>query len=144
MKFLKNHKGFTLIEMISVILVLGVISAVAIPAFDRGGVSATLSANTVQTDIQYIQELAMTRNKTISITFNASTDNYVITLDPGGVYPAETRDLPQGTTIQTGGTVTFNKYGERASGSDTSIVLESGGSTATVTIDQFTGRATVS
>lgn len=144
MKLLKNHNGFTLIEMITIVVVLGIISAVAIPAFDRGDIDVTLTANTVQTDIQYIQELAMTRNQSIGITFTASATSYVITDDPGGVYPEETRELPQGTTIQTGGTVTFNKYGERASGSATSIVLASGGNTATITIDQFTGRATVS
>jgi len=130
--------------MISIILVLGIISAVAIPSFDRGGINVSLTANTVQTDIQYVQELAMTRNEEVSITFTSSATSYTLTADPNSVFGAETRDLPQGTSIQTGGTVTFNSAGERLASSASSIVLISGSNTATITIEQYTGRVTVS
>nr|MBC8282459.1 prepilin-type N-terminal cleavage/methylation domain-containing protein [Nitrospinota bacterium] len=99
MKFLKNNKGFTLIEIISVILVLGIISAVAIPMFDQGSINATLVANTVQTDIQYTQELAMARNQEASITFTNGANSYELPAD--SVFNSERGDLPNGVTINT-------------------------------------------
>ena len=55
MKYLKNAKGFTLIEIISVVLVMGIISAVAVPMFDTAGIDVSVSASTVQSDIRYVR-----------------------------------------------------------------------------------------
>jgi len=142
MKFLKNSKGFTLIEMISVILVLGIISAVAIPMFDQGTINATLVANTVQTDIQYTQELAMTRNQDITISFGASATSYNLPTDPSGIWPADPRALPQGVTIQDAVDVTFNKHGEISSGGAV-VTLNASDTLMTVTVQGYTGRVTV-
>ena len=142
MKFLKNNKGFTLIEMVSVILVLGIISAVAIPMFDQSTINATLVANTVQTDIQYTQELAMTRNQNIAISFGAGATSYNLPTDPGGVWSADTRELPQGVTIQNAVSITFNKHGEIGSGGAV-VNLNAGGTPITVTVAGYTGRVTV-
>lgn len=144
MKFLRNKKGFTLIEIISVILVIGIMSAIAIPFFDTSPISVSMAGNTVQTDIQYTQELAMTRDQDVSIVFIASANTYDVPVDPNGVFPLETRQLPQGVTIQTGGTVTFNSFGERSATSAASIVLNASGNAITITIEQLTGRVTVS
>ncbi|MBT3509026.1 MAG: prepilin-type N-terminal cleavage/methylation domain-containing protein, partial [Nitrospina sp.] len=43
MQFLKNKKGFTLIEIISAILVVGIIGAVAMPLFDTGNINVSVS-----------------------------------------------------------------------------------------------------
>ena len=142
MKFLKNNKGFTLIEMVSVILVLGIISAVAIPMFDQGTINATLVANTVQTDIQYTQELAMTRDQNVSIVFTNGSSTYDVPADPNGVYPAETRPLPNGVVIQGNTTVTFNGNGE-TSASGSTVTLNANGTQMTITVQGITGRATV-
>ncbi|MFT4580055.1 MAG: prepilin-type N-terminal cleavage/methylation domain-containing protein [Nitrospinales bacterium] len=142
MEILKNHKGFTLVELVFVILCLGILSAVAIPSFDRSSITATLSAHTVQTDVKYIQDLAMTRNQNVTIEFLAGAKSYMVTGDPGGVYPAEMRELPQGATILANITIDFNSAGEPSSADY--ITLVSGSETATVAIEQFTGRATVS
>jgi prepilin-type N-terminal cleavage/methylation domain-containing protein len=142
MKFLKNNKGFTLVEMISVILVLGIISAVAVPMFDNSTINATLVANTVQTDIQYTQELAMTRNQDIAISFGAGATSYSLPTDPSGVWPADSRALPQGVTIQDAVSISFNKHGEISSGGAT-VTLIANGIQSTVTVQGITGRATV-
>jgi len=142
MKFLKNNKGFTLIEMISVILVLGIISAVAVPMFDNSTINTTLVANTVQTDIQYTQELAMTRNQDIEISFGAGATSYSLPIDPSGVWSADTRALPQGVTIQDAVNVSFNKHGEISSGGAV-VTLNANGTTMTVTVQGYTGRVTV-
>ena len=144
MEFLKNSKGFTLIEIISVILVIGIIGAVAVPMFDTSTIDVSVAGDTVQGDIQYVQELAMTRDQDVSITFTASATSYDLPTDPGGVYPAETRDLPNGVSIQTGGVVTFNSFGERTAASAGTIVLNAAGNLVTITIEQYTGRASVS
>ncbi len=144
MRFLKNNKGFTLIEMISVILVVGIMGAVALPMFDTSTIDVSMAGNTVQADIQYTQELAMTRDQNVSISFVNNATAYDVPADPNGVFPLETRQLPRATTIQTGGTITFNSFGERTAASAASIVLNASGSTITITIEQLTGRATVS
>lgn len=130
--------------MISVILIVGIIGAVAVPMFDTSTINVSVAGDTVQGDIQYVQELAMTRHTNVSITFTASAVSYDVPADPGGVYPTETRDLPNGVSIQTGGVVTFNSFGERAAASAGTIQLNAGGNLITITIQQITGRATVS
>jgi prepilin-type N-terminal cleavage/methylation domain-containing protein len=144
MKFLQNNKGFTLIEIISAILVIGILAAVALPFFDTATIDVSVAGDTVQTDIQYVQELAMTRDQDVSITFVQNSGSYDVPADPNGVFPLETRDLPGGVIIQSGGTITFNSFGEKTAASAATIVLNASGNPITITIGQITGRATVS
>ncbi|MBT6410730.1 MAG: prepilin-type N-terminal cleavage/methylation domain-containing protein [Nitrospina sp.] len=157
MKFLKNNKGFTLVEMISVILVVGIMGAVALPMFDTSSVDVSVAGNTVQADIQYTQELAMTRDQSVGISFINGATTYDVPADPNGVFPLETRELPKSVTIvSTSTTITFNSFGEKV-GATEIVYLRAGppppgppppgpplGKIITITIEVFTGRVTVS
>ncbi|MBI4389038.1 MAG: prepilin-type N-terminal cleavage/methylation domain-containing protein [Nitrospinae bacterium] len=144
---LRNENGFSIIEIISVILVLGVVAAVVYPSFNISGVGSSTGATIVETDIRFVQELAMSRNPStvgeIGITFTAGQSSYTLT-DPAGMY-TQTRDLPDSTTITQGGTVSFNKYGEpEIAGSSIDIKISDGGTIKTITVEQYTGRTTIS
>ncbi len=144
MKLLQNNKGFTLIEIISVVLVMGILAAVALPVFDTAVIDVSVAGNTVQADIQYTQELAMTRDQDVSITFIQNADSYDVPADPNGVYPLETRKLPRDVKIVSATTtITFNNFGEKT-GATESILLQTGSQTFTISIEQLTGRVTVS
>ena len=157
MKHLKNISGFTLIEIISVILVVGIIGAVAVPMFSTSHLDVSVSGDTVQGDIQYAQELAMTRDQDVSITFNQNASSYDTPSDPNGVYSAETRNFPQNVTIYSSDTtITFNSFGEKVGPTQT-IILWTGAplpdppppgpgpqGSITITVEQFTGRVSVS
>ena len=144
MKYLKNIKGFTLIEIISVILVIGIMGAVALPMFNTAHIDVSLAGDTIQGDIQYAQELAMTRDQNVSINFNQGAFTYDTPADPNGVFSAETRELPQSVSISSSSTIiTFNSFGEKV-GATESIVLSAGSGSITITIEQFTGWVSVS
>ena len=144
MTHLRNRKGFTLVEIISVVLILGIVAAVVVPMMDTSSVEVSVSASTIEGDLRFIQELAMSRNPAtgtpVSIVFSAGATTYAIT-DPSGLYDTS-RTLPDGVTILSGGTISFNKFGEPTS--IASIQVKEGSSVKTITVEQFTGRVTVS
>ena len=66
------------------ILVIGIIGAVAAPMFDTSTIDVSVAGDMAQGDIQYVQELAMTRDQNVSIIFNPGS-SYVVPADPGPV-----------------------------------------------------------
>ena len=56
MKFSKNQKGLTLVELLAVIVILGVISAIAVPSI--GGIIASSKTNADAASVQLLQVTA--------------------------------------------------------------------------------------
>jgi len=80
-KMMKNDKGFTLIELMVVVIILGILAAVAIPKFT--GQSEEARANRVYADLKTIQNA-------VELYF---FDN--------SVYPASVQDLLDGEYLKT-------------------------------------------
>jgi len=79
---LKDYKGFTLIEFVIIILVLGVVSAVAITQMpDMEGIRITQAANKIKSDIRFAQRLAMQLQRRTAILFSVASDNYSIYIE---------------------------------------------------------------
>ena len=70
---MKNQHGFTLIELVIIIVLLAIIAAVAIPRMgDVTSMKAAATAEKLKSDIRYAQELAMTQNRSYRVYFNTA------------------------------------------------------------------------
>ncbi|WP_347330943.1 type II secretion system protein [Marinimicrobium locisalis] len=135
---LRAQRGFSLIELIAVIIVLGIISVVALPRFYSTDVAAVQSArDQTLTAFSTAQQLAMARASDanpIQITVSANslnvTENGNSVTATGSPYPIT---LPQGVTITGGtGSYAFDKLGRTSEGQ---LVIARGSTSATINVE---------
>ena len=74
MSIRRHSKGFTLVELIVTMVVLGIISAVAIPRFaDQQGFQSRAFYEQVQEAIKFAQKAAVAQRKSVYVTTTATT-----------------------------------------------------------------------
>jgi len=144
-----NSKGFTVIELIAVAVIIGILAATVLPNINLGTTSSTVSAwgaaYMIASDIRYTQECAMASLVSKSISFTSGQSAYTFpattpstsSLDPTG-------QLPSGVTIGTTITFTFNSLGEPKAGGGSSVTVSVGGITRMITVTQYTGMVSIS
>jgi len=106
-KRLNNEKGLTLVELLAVIVILGIIAAIAVPSI--GGVIENSRVKAMQadalnvltaSDLYFVDETPTTSTKTVTVTKlktdgflddlgsfegdSTATDNYIVTYDKDG------------------------------------------------------------
>lgn len=69
-----QNKGFSLIELIMVMALVAIVSAVVVPLIFRGGATMTVAAmaRKIKADIQYAQEMAMAKNNLAQVWTGAA------------------------------------------------------------------------
>jgi type IV pilus assembly protein PilA len=98
MKIQRSSKGFTLVEIMIVVVIIGLLAAMAIPAFQKVRMNATRS--TMDNDAkqlssaanQYFMEYSVNSVATATLV-GPALSNYM-------------RDMSKGVTVQGGGTLT--------------------------------------
>jgi MSHA pilin protein MshC len=79
-----NAKGFTLIELVMVLVLIGIIAAIAIPRLpSTAGSKAGAFAGKLQADIRYAQNLAMTRGTRSRVDFSVANQYSVLSSQTG-------------------------------------------------------------
>ena len=132
-----SSQGFTIIELIMVVVLIGILAVSVVPKFmDTNAISLQGGAAMVVADIRYTQELAMGTHQAKTITFTTNDTYYTVN--------SQTMNLPSRVSISSGATFTFNSLGEPTTGGGSSVEIQAGSSTKSITVESYTGRASSS
>jgi len=84
----KSVSGFTLVEMMIVIALIGIIAAIASPNFFayRENTNLKEAARDISSEILYWKQRAVSDSSSYRINFNASSSSYTIQQVTGGVF----------------------------------------------------------
>jgi prepilin-type N-terminal cleavage/methylation domain-containing protein len=141
--------GFSLVELLVVIALISIVSAFAVPTWQRYAAKTDLrtAAREVMADFSNAKQRAVEENLDVyRLTFNVAGNSYVLSrTDTGTVWTKSVASFGNGIRIDSvnfsgGSVVSFQKRGTLSPGS---LILRNGlGSTATITVN-ITGRTYV-
>lgn len=135
---MNNDHGFTLIELIMVIVIIGILAFVAIQKYPTTGISLETAADMIRSDIRSVQALAMAQHTAKILTFGSTIYTFDI---QGGTQQRNLQNIFDGQlTISAPATIGFNSLGEPTKNQDDTISITKGGSTKTLTVLQYTGK----
>lgn len=138
----KASTGFTLVETLVVVVLLGIVSAYIAPkAFNPDQLTLSAQARNLAAHLQYAQWMAVTTGKAVYFCPGADTKSYQILLDSctgTSMNPPVLVTLQNNATLS-GASFNFNSVGTPSSSTDSSVALSAGGTSVTVVIKAVTG-----
>jgi type II secretion system protein H len=140
------REGFTLVEMLVVIVILAIVSAVTIPALrSNPGDEITTSAKTLTTLMQRARQTAVERGQTVSLVVDADNARYWATIvspgNPDSVVSYGAIDLASGATLSADESRSRYVFAPSGAATGGPIVVRLDSRAAVITMDQWTGDA---
>jgi len=74
-----TDSGFSLIEILIVVMIIAIAAAMAIPMMSSaGGIQVRSAANMVAADLEYAKSMAISRGRNFSVVFDKSEESYSV------------------------------------------------------------------
>ncbi len=149
----RGRQGFTLLELVMVIAIMGIVAAIAVPRYGQASARYRIdvAARRIVQDLALASRQARNAGASRTLAFNAAASQYTISNLSGLDRAAQSYQVnllaePYCSRVDSanfGGDVTiiFNGFGQADSGGQ--VVLKSGNLTRTITLDAVSGKATV-
>lgn len=143
----RTRKAYTLAEMVTVAVIVGVMAAVAVPRFNLAAVHKQATDTTAK---KIVTDLRRTRMMAIADAAN-NTSGFELKMLGSSPYASyEINNIDTSATVDThsidsqvsctnGSTFQFGPLGDLLGGSDTTITVSASGRSFTITITSATG-----
>jgi prepilin-type N-terminal cleavage/methylation domain-containing protein len=150
---MRKRSGFTLVELLIVIVLIGIFAAIAIPRFTTNQRTAYTMVRKIVSDLRYTRSLAISSGERYYLHFTNLVDGSYRQYDiykissPSNIHIGDTRFIPANVrctviTEPADDKFTFNYLGECNNGNGTDrIELNDGIETTRVIVIDLTGRA---
>ena len=161
----RKHDGFTLIEIIIVVVILAIVAMIAIPmASSAASIQVKSAASMIAADLEYAKSMAISRGENFSVLFDVSTDSYSIKNQSGDTiaHPVkkgfdyfidlgdEGLDRVDIVSVDFDGTseIQFDYLGSPYNGNENplnsgTVTLQAEAITATITVEPVTGYVSI-
>lgn len=149
--------GYTLIELMVMLAILGIAAAVVIPsAIDQSPFESASGARTIMTDLEYAQNVAITTQTPVTVSFNVGANSYQLTNASGLLKnPMTKADYVVQLAAQSGlngtkissvsfngaASVTFDEMGAPSNAG--TVKIQAGASVCQITVAAATGKVSV-
>jgi MSHA pilin protein MshC len=121
-----NNKGFTLVELVTILIVTGVLAAFAIPRMmDRTGFASRGFYDQAQGAVRYAQKVAVAQRRQITLTISVGGIS-TSAIDPA-TGAALSLAAPSGVSLAPATSFTFDALGTPSFGSQLAISVNSTG-----------------
>jgi prepilin-type N-terminal cleavage/methylation domain-containing protein len=149
---LRNNSGFTLLELIMVIVILAIIGVTVLPKMSANSLNVPNAAEVIANDITYTQMNAMSNHARLYVNFanNATTYCYSWTANtntcPAASFGTTLRnlgDINSNVKIGTGQSIAFNSLGEATNTTDVTITVTDGTMTKSIVVKAYTGKVSI-